>query len=449
MITRQRAILNFLDELSSVNMHGFRLSLRGQVLAEGYWAPFVPDEPHRLYSVSKSVTSLAIGMLADDGLLRLDDPITAYFPEWVDDKTPAMLQEVTIRRMLMMATCYDRSMYSVEMDDWTRPFFHGKPTHPAGTLFNYDTSASQVMCALVEKLTHRDILSFMEERLFLPLGMTGPKRWLKDRAGTSQGGTGLLMTLRDFSLLADFCISDGRGLISQEYLRAATSRQILTCERTAPEEKYGYGYQFWQMRRGFAMYGLAGQMAMCLPEEGLTLCTTANTMPTTTGVQPLFDAFFRHLEHIADLPDDPADASELSARLASLSCPPVQDVQPMERALRVDLVETECAFSAVEITPCSVTFHLNGQAYTLPYAVGGWAKGVFPATTEKCISSGGWLSKDRFILRCEVKDTFINGMELHVCLTGERASVRLVGTLWELAPGWSGLGWGYTRPCQP
>ena len=59
------------------------------------------------------------------------------------------------------------------------------------------------MCALVEKLTGGDILAFLEARLFRPLGMDGRKAWLKDGAGVSQGGTGLLMTLRDFSLLAD------------------------------------------------------------------------------------------------------------------------------------------------------------------------------------------------------------------------------------------------------
>lgn len=442
MISRQRAILNFLDELSTINMHGFRLSLRGQVLAEGYWAPFTPDEPHRLYSVSKSVTSLAIGMLADDGLLRLDDPIVSCFPEWVDDATPAMLREVTIRHMLTMSTCYDRAMYNGTMDDWTRPFFYGTPTHPAGTLFHYDTSASQVMCALVEKLTHRDILSFMEERLFRPLGMNGLKRWLKDNAGTSQGGTGLLMTLKDFSLLADFCISDGQGLISESYLRAATSRQILTCERTAPEEKHGYGYQFWRMRRGFSMYGMAGQLAMCLPEEVLTLCTLANTMPASTGVQPLYDAFFRHLEGISRLMDDAADQAELTARLASLTCPTIPDAQPLPKTVRIRFAQSELAFHAMDIRPDAVVFHQPEGDFTLPYGVGQWTNGIFPNTPEKCITCGGWLSENRFMLHCEVKDSFINGMELHVSLRDGSAAVRVVGSLWELVAGWNGLAWG-------
>ena len=80
-MTRDRAIMNFLDDMAGVNLHGFRLSLHGEILAEGYWAPFTPEEPHRMYSVSKSAVSLAIGMLAGDGKLRLDDPIVDYFPE--------------------------------------------------------------------------------------------------------------------------------------------------------------------------------------------------------------------------------------------------------------------------------------------------------------------------------------------------------------------------------
>ena len=153
-MTRERAILSFLQELRGKDLHGFLLTLRGETLAEGYFAPFGADQMHRLYSVSKSVVSLAIGMLADEGRLSLDDPIVRFFPEWVDAHTPQLLREVTLRHMLTMSTCYARALYSPLGDeDWTKPFFYGRPTHPAGTLFHYDTSASQVMCARVERLT--------------------------------------------------------------------------------------------------------------------------------------------------------------------------------------------------------------------------------------------------------------------------------------------------------
>ena len=441
-MTRQRAILNFLDEMAAVNLHGFRLTLHGQPIAEGYWAPFTPDEPHRMYSVSKSVTSLAIGMLAGDGRLSLDDHIVDHFPEWTDEHTHPLLREVTIRNMLMMSTCYDRAQYRVEDPDWTKPFFFGQPTHPAGTLYFYDTSASQVMCALVEKLTGTDILTFMEERLFRPLGMNGPKKWLKDGMGTSQGGTGLLMTLRDFSLLADFCMSDGKGLVPAEYLQAATSFQIPTHERSAPEERCGYGYQFWMMRRGFSMYGMGGQMALCLPEQGLSLCTTGNTMLNAMGVQPIYDAFFRHLDGIGDLPSSADDQLELDARLAALTLPPVLPAAACSKTVQIALHPTELPFTALTIAPDRVIFRMCHGNAALPYAVGGWAEGVFPGTSERCITSAGWESDSRFRLMCEVKDDFICNMEMIVSLLEERASVFVNGKLWELVPGWNGLAWG-------
>lgn len=438
----ERAILNFLDELKPVHMHGFLLSLRGETLAEGYWKPFEAVQPHRLYSVSKSVTSLAIGMLAEEGVLSLDDCIVTHFPEWVDERTSPLLREVTIRDMLRMATCYDRSMYSPATDsDWTKPFFYGKPTHPCGTLFNYDTSASQVMCALVEKKTGRDMLSFMEERLFRPIGMTGPKKWLKDDAGASQGGTGLLLTLRDFAKLAEFCMSDGRGLVSAEYLRAATSWQIATDERSAPEERYGYGYQFWRMREGFAMYGMGGQMGLCLPDRQIALVTTADTMMDSTGVQPIYDAFFRHLSRIDGLSHDPHDAAELADRLDALCLEPVT-AESQREPLHFDLSHSALPFTALSIDSSSVTFVIDNKDYVLPYQSGGWVRGTFPASQEPCIISGGWVSPSRFILRTELVGDHLCGMDLFLVQRPDgSASIRTNSTMRECIPNWAAQGY--------
>ena len=442
-MTRERAILSFLKEMEGRNLHGFLLTLRGETLAEGYYAPFGAEQMHRMYSVSKSVVSLAIGMLADEGRLSLSDPIVRYFPEWVNADTPQLLREVTLRHMLTMSTCYDRSQYSpLGEEDWTKPFFTGKPTHPAGTLFHYDTSASQVMCALVERLTGEEILSFMQRRLFDRIGMDGPKKWLKDGSGTSQGGTGLLMTLRDYAKLADFVMSDGRGLVSEVYLRAATGRQIATDERTAPEERYGYGYQFWRMREGFYMYGLGGQMALCLPQEQLALCTTADMMLSSTGVQPIFDAFFRHLAGISRLPSDAGDAAALAAYIAGLRLPPLPGTRALRERTRIALRDTQLAMTALTVDDDGLTFRVDGRDWTLPCAPGVWQRGVFPGTAQRCISSGGWVDENRYVMRCELCDDFVCPMELYLTLNGGRAALRVNSGLRECVSGWSGLAWG-------
>ena len=460
----ERAILRFLDDLHGLDMHGFLLTLRGRTLCEGYWAPFAPDAPHRMYSVSKSAVSLAIGLLIGDGKVSLCDRIVDHFPEWREGASDE-LDEVTVRDMLMMATCYDGTQYRVLTDeDWTRPFFFGRPTHPAGTLFNYDTSSSQTLGALVERIAGRDILSFLQERLFTPLGMAGEKRWLKDASGTSQGGTGLLMTLSDLSKLANFCMGDGQGLIPGDYLREATSWQIATGERPEPEARYGYGYQFWRMRRGFWMYGMGGQMALCLPESGVCLCTTADLTTDGPGVQPVIDAFFRHLEHIGELAHDEDDARELRERLKTLRCEPLAlaatrrespahgDLSAphagkaahasSEAPLRVALTHGRLPFDALTIAPGAVTLRIDGQEHTLPFGSGTWVNGVFPATTQLCMTSGGWLTPNRFELLCKLCGDFALTMRLFVALKGGRASVRVISSLNEVAAGWDGLSWG-------
>ena len=110
--SRENAILQFLQELTGHQMHGFIVALQWETVAQGYWKPYTAQRPHRLYSVSKSVVSLAVGILAQENKLNLDHRIMDYFPEDVQEHTPELLRQVTLRHMLCMATCYDRAQYT-------------------------------------------------------------------------------------------------------------------------------------------------------------------------------------------------------------------------------------------------------------------------------------------------------------------------------------------------
>lgn len=444
--SRENAILQFLQELTGHQMHGFIVALQGETVAQGYWKPYTAQRPHRLYSVSKSVVSLAVGILAQENKLNLDHRIMDYFPDDVQEHTPELLRQVTLRHMLCMATCYDRAQYTpLDAQDWTRPFFEGVPVHVPGTVFSYDTSATQVLCALVEKLTGQEILAFMEERLFRHIGMTGEKRWLKDGVGVSQGGTGLIMTLPDLCRLAQFCMGDGRGIVSAEYLRAATSWQMDTSERSGPEERFGYGYQFWQTRCGFAMYGLGGQMAICIPETGLCLCTLADLMDESTGVQPIYDAFFRNLGHLEQLPTNAEDAQRLQQKLNSLALDALPHHVQAEPGgeISIFLERKALPFSRICIAPGAVTLTLDDREWVLPYVCGTWVQAEFPRLGEQCLVSGGWKAPGRFQLHAELWETNACGLHLYVVLSGERATVRVQSSFWEVEKGWWGDDWGY------
>ena len=171
---------NFVSRLKreSVCMHGFILDVRGEVKATAYYPPFEEGKAHRMYSVSKSMTALAIGLLLDEGKISLDDRIADCFRDFLPEKPDARLMRLKIRDMLRMATCYRATVYRETDDDWTKPFFTATSTHEPGTVFHYDTGCSQVLAALVARLTGQQVMDYLTARVFTPLGADDEKHWL-------------------------------------------------------------------------------------------------------------------------------------------------------------------------------------------------------------------------------------------------------------------------------
>lgn len=279
-----------------VEMHGFLLSVSGEQKAAAYCAPFDEGRPHRMFSVSKSMVGLAVGILLDEGRIRLSDRLAEYFQDDLPEHPDERLLRLTLRDTLRMATCYERTVYREGVDDdWARAFFLGAPTHEPGTVFHYDTSASQVLGALVRRRSGISVLDFLEARVYRKIGANDQKGWLTDPSGECQGGTGLFLSLRDLEKTALFVMAGGGGLISDDFLKEMTRKQIDTPPDLQPEGSFGYGYQCWRTRAGYAFYGMGGQLAVCCPEKETLFCTAADTRRDKTGVQKIYDAFFEEI----------------------------------------------------------------------------------------------------------------------------------------------------------
>ena len=190
------------------------------------------------------------------------------------------------------------------------------------------------------------------------------------------------------------------------------------------------------------MYGMGGQMAICVPEKQLILCTTGDLILDKSGVQPIYDAFFRHLSQIDTLPSDPEDAERLRQVLAGLRLAPLSAGAESRTVLLPEL-QGSTRFSRLRIGPDSIELTIDGVPYSLPYLTGGWASARFPGSEEACLVSGAWTRPDRFELCCELCGDFSCTMELFVQLDGAVASVRTVASLGEFQTGWNGDAWGY------
>ena len=149
-------------------MHSALLMKGNNIFSECYWAPFRMDLPHRMYSQTKSFVGIAMGLLEEDGLIRLDDPIHTYFPDKYQRQLPRCLKELTIRHMLTMQTAGAApSWFRLEAEDRTALYFEqNKADHPAGHQFCYDSAGSQVLCALVERLSGKSLFDYLNDRIF-------------------------------------------------------------------------------------------------------------------------------------------------------------------------------------------------------------------------------------------------------------------------------------------
>ena len=159
------------------SLHGFVILRHGKVIAEGTWAPYdTLNRPHMLYSHSKSFTSTAIGFLVDDGKLDLDARVLSFFP----DKAPANpsdnLKALRVRDLLTMnvgASFSDAERKDIN-GDWVKAFLANDIEKEPGTVFKYDSCATHMLAAIVERVSGMKLMDFLKARLFDPLGMTSP-----------------------------------------------------------------------------------------------------------------------------------------------------------------------------------------------------------------------------------------------------------------------------------
>jgi len=413
------AIITFMDDLEKnrFNMHSFLLIRNGLTLAECYWPFFNADKKHRMYSVSKSFTSVAIGMMIDEGRISLDDKVADFFPEYLPADPHPFILQATVRHLLMMATFNESTSYNQYSPDWVATFFQdpGKK-HEPGTLFSYDTAATVVLCGIVEKLNGKLILEYMRP-VFDEIGISKDIWCIKSPDGRSWTGSGVMCTTRDFARFALLCLNkgawNGKQLISSEYMEAATSAQIDNSVRAGAELRFGYGYQFWCLRDGgFACYGMGGQLAMCLPSQNMIMITTADNQAIANGIEPIIEAFFRLAGKTSksSLPKNPEAQQRLATKMATVSTPLPVGGKTTANAAKFSGVRytmgdnsMEIKWMSVDITPekCILHYENSTGEHNLILGMGEYLFQKFPEkyyganigvkdTNYDAIAAGAW-----------------------------------------------------------
>ncbi|MFL5788487.1 MAG: serine hydrolase domain-containing protein, partial [Flavisolibacter sp.] len=151
------AINTFIDSINNSRheFHSFMLLRHGKVVAETWWKPYRADLKHTLYSLSKSFTATAVGFARAEGKLQLNDKVSSFFPSELPDTLSAYLKELTIKDLLTMSVGQepDPTGLVVQDSNWIKRFLSLQIKHEPGTTFLYNSMATYMLSAIVQKVT--------------------------------------------------------------------------------------------------------------------------------------------------------------------------------------------------------------------------------------------------------------------------------------------------------
>lgn len=341
-----RAVGALLDRLEeqSVELHSLMIVRHGHVAAEGWWAPYSAERPHLLYSLTKSFTSVAVGLAIAAGLLALDDRVVDVLPDRVPAGISGQASRLTVHHLLSMTAGHPEDCLSeawqLEPGDLVKGFLRVPFAAAEGTRHGYDNSTTYVLARMVERVTGRGLPEFLDERLFGPMGVDHAE-WDRVASGASFGFHGLHLTTEAVAAFGELLLRGGRWgelqLVPRGWVELATRRHIETLPLPGwsqnPDFLGGYGYQFWISRHGYHGHGSYGQYCVVDPEHDLVIAVTGAVGPT--DVVP--GVFWELLLPSLDGPGSAGDDEILAERLRGLSLPPVQGSAAPERSVEAKL----------------------------------------------------------------------------------------------------------------
>ena len=225
------------------------------------------DGLHEIYSATKTVLSVATGILYDEGRIDLDRSILEYLPSEkhlsLSKEQKARWEKISLRRLLTMSV--SDLPFRAEGENWLDYSLACEIEDPSKTEFNYSNISAYLIGVALTEALGSDLGAFIEERIFAPLGITSYE-YGRSPEGYFYGASMMRLSVHDLSkiglLLLNKGVYNGVRILSEEYVEMATSVQQMNREG-------GYGFFIWKYRGGFSINGKWKQKCYVLPKKGV------------------------------------------------------------------------------------------------------------------------------------------------------------------------------------
>lgn len=282
------------------HIHSFQYARGEDVLAKVGLEPYSFDEPMLVYSLSKSFTSICVGIAQSEGLLNIEERIVDIFPE----KCPAVISEnlakMRIKDCLCMTSGHSSCIFEhLQNDPDPIRYFLAQPVeNTPGTNFVYCTASTYICGAAISKRSGLDLLEYLYEKVFKKMEIEKPD-WKSCADGSRHGGSGLFIssdTATKFGImLLAGGVYNGIRIVDEEWIKIATSIHSVAPQNGTPDWIAGYGYQFWMNAKGgFRGDGAYGQLCLVFPERNIVFTLLCEAI----YMQKEVDNIYQLLENI-------------------------------------------------------------------------------------------------------------------------------------------------------
>ena len=407
--------------------HSLLVARHGHVIARGWWAPYAPERVQLVYSLSKSFTATAVGLLVDEGRLSLDQPVLDLLPPGdlphgveVSDR----YRRLTLRHCLTMATGHDGEGCGLlrdgggprgrrgrrRLDPVLAAILATPQEHEPGTAWAYNQIATYLAGGAVrERPAPRCCRCCVSGSSRCSTPRDGADvAWHRTATGRELGFSGLHIGTDAILSLAQLYLDrgewDGSPLLSPEWVATATTSTGLPNREDDPNPDWneGYGCSFWIARHGYRGDGAYGQYAIVLPEQDMAIAITSETL----DMQAVLDLVWDHLlpavgtgDGIEDeIGDELADAA-LEERLELLAVPTPSSSAPGPengRWARASDSTLPPTYAAMSLSPGGTAYEMvldrEGTQVRLDVGDGEWAESTFAVGGVELpvVASGGW-----------------------------------------------------------
>jgi CubicO group peptidase (beta-lactamase class C family) len=373
-----RQILAFVEAVEKTNLglHSLMIVRHGKVIAEGWWDPYKAELKHTLFSLSKSFTSTAIGFAVAEGILTVEDKVVSFFPEEKPADIGQNLAAMRIKDLLTMTTGHEKDTIGPLLGEteccWVKRFLSLPVEREPGTFFLYNTGATYMLSAILQKVTKTTLLDYLTPRLFKPLDIKGAD-WETDPDGIDTGGFGLRLTTEDIAKFGQLYLQkgnwNGKQLLPAIWIEEATSFRVSNVPPAGKTKEHdwnqGYGYQFWRCRHNaYRGDGAMGQYCIVMPDQDAVVAITGETHNMQAIMDQIWEILLPSMKNNALAQDIKAHTS-LKQKLATLTLLPPVAATASPLVSSISGKEYTIKDNPLHINKAAFTFRKNSCTFTL------------------------------------------------------------------------------------